>query len=71
MFPLGVGHLRGAIHQLRRADGDYRWNHATGAELSPSIAHELNQPLMSIIANAQAAKKWLTAASPNVVRVNS
>jgi hypothetical protein len=26
---------------------------------------------MSIIANAQAAKKWLTAASPNVVQVNS
>jgi signal transduction histidine kinase len=71
MFPLGVGDLRGAIHWLRRADGDYRGNHATSAELSASIAHELNRPLMSIIANAQAAKKWLTAASPNVVQVNS
>jgi hypothetical protein len=34
---------------------------ATVAELSASIAHQLNQPLMSVSANAQAAKRWLTA----------
>jgi C4-dicarboxylate-specific signal transduction histidine kinase len=44
---------------------------ATVAELSASIAHELNQPLMSILANAQAAKRWLNAAPPNVMEVNS
>jgi len=44
---------------------------ATFAELACSIAHELNQPLMSILANAQAAKKWLNAARPNVTEVNS
>jgi PAS domain S-box-containing protein len=44
---------------------------ATVAELAGSIAHELNQPLMSILANAQAAKRWLNAASPNVMEVNS
>jgi len=44
---------------------------ATVAELAASIAHELNQPLMSILANAQAAKRWLNAASPNVMEVNS
>jgi C4-dicarboxylate-specific signal transduction histidine kinase len=44
---------------------------ATVAELSGSIAHELNQPLMSILANAQAAKRWLNAAPPNVTEVNS
>jgi PAS domain S-box-containing protein len=44
---------------------------ATVAELSASIAHELNQPLMSILANAQAAKRWLNAAPPNVTEVNS
>jgi C4-dicarboxylate-specific signal transduction histidine kinase len=44
---------------------------ATVAELAASIAHELNQPLMSILANAQAAKKWLTAAPPNVIELNS
>jgi PAS domain S-box-containing protein len=44
---------------------------ATVAELAGSIAHELNQPLMSILANAQAAKRWLNAAPSNVTEVNS
>ena len=44
---------------------------ATAAELSASIAHELNQPLMAIIANAQAAKRWLTASEPNFPEVNT
>ncbi len=44
---------------------------ATVAELSASIAHELNQPLTSILANAQAAKRWLNAAPPNMTEVNS
>ena len=44
---------------------------ATAAELSASIAHELNQPLMAIVANAQAAKRWLTAAPPNITEVNT
>jgi len=43
---------------------------ATVAELAASIAHELNQPLTSILANAQAAKRWLNAAPPNVTEVN-
>jgi PAS domain S-box-containing protein len=37
-----------------------------GAELSASIAHEINQPLMSILANAQACSRWLGAAPPNI-----
>jgi PAS domain S-box-containing protein len=44
---------------------------ATVAELAGSIAHELNQPLTSILANVQAAKRWLSAAPPNVMEVNS
>jgi PAS domain S-box-containing protein len=39
---------------------------AAVAELSASIAHELNQPLMSVIANAQAGKRWLTIDPPNI-----
>jgi PAS domain S-box-containing protein len=39
---------------------------ATVAELSASIAHELNQPLTSVIANAQACKRWLAADPPNL-----
>ena len=44
---------------------------ATVAELAGSIAHQLNQPLMSILANAQAAKRWLGPTSPDVAEVNS
>jgi PAS domain S-box-containing protein len=36
------------------------------AEISASIAHELNQPLSSLLANAQACFRWLNAATPNI-----
>ena len=61
-----VDHLRDTRIKLAKAS-----RLATVAELAGSIAHELNQPLMSILANAQAAKRWLNAASPNVAEVNS
>lgn len=44
---------------------------ATMAELSASIAHELNQPLMSVLANAQAGKRWLAANPPNLVEAKA
>jgi len=37
-----------------------------GAEISASIAHEINQPLTSVLANAQACSRWLGVAPPNV-----
>ena len=37
----------------------------TVAELSASIAHELNQPLVAIIANAGACRRWLRTKPPN------
>jgi PAS domain S-box-containing protein len=43
----------------------------TVAELSASIAHELNQPLMSVLANAQAGKRWLAANPPNLRETNT
>ena len=39
---------------------------ATVAELSASIAHELNQPLTSVVANAQGALRWLSNSPPNL-----
>jgi len=39
---------------------------ATFAELSASIAHELNQPLTSVIANAQGALRWLSNSPLNL-----
>ena len=59
-------HLRDTRIKLAKAS-----RLATVAELAGSIAHELNQPLTSILANAQAAKRWLNAASPNMTEVNS
>ena len=59
-------HLRDTRIKLAKAS-----RLATVAELSGPIAPQLNQPLMSILANAQAAKRWLNAAPPNMTEVNS
>lgn len=58
-------HLRYMRMKLTRAS-----RIATVAELSASIAHELNQPLMSLLANAQAAKRWLSFTPPSITEVN-
>jgi len=44
---------------------------ATVAELSASIAHQLNQPLMAISGNAQAARRWLMASPPNEMEASA
>ena len=59
-------HLRDTRIKLAKAS-----RLATVAELAASIAHELSQPLMSVLANAQAAKKWLNGGLPNMTEVNS
>ena len=41
---------------------------ATAGQLSASIAHEVNQPLAGIVANAQAALRWLEKANVGEVR---
>jgi len=38
----------------------------TLGELAASIAHEVNQPLAAIMANAEAGLRWLSRSSPNV-----
>ena len=42
---------------------------ATMGELAASIAHELNQPLTSVLVNAQAAERFLALDPPNVEEV--
>src|SRR2546425_620850 len=44
---------------------------ATVAELSASIAHEINQPLASVVTNAQAAQTWLSHDPPNLERTRA
>jgi C4-dicarboxylate-specific signal transduction histidine kinase len=41
---------------------------ASLAELSASIAHEVNQPLAAIVAYSQACQRWLSAEPPNIER---
>jgi C4-dicarboxylate-specific signal transduction histidine kinase len=40
------------------------------AELSGSLAHELNQPLTSILSNAQAAQRFMAHEPPNLAEVS-
>ena len=44
---------------------------ATVAELSASIAHEINQPLASVVTNAQACQTWLSHDPPNLERAQA
>jgi PAS domain S-box-containing protein len=41
---------------------------AAAAELSASVAHEINQPLQAVVANGYACLKWLAATPPNIDR---
>ena len=55
--------LRRASDKLARAT-----QAASLAELSASIAHEVNQPLAAIVANSTACQRWLSAEPPNLER---
>jgi PAS domain S-box-containing protein len=44
---------------------------ATLAELSASIAHEVNQPLAAVVANAHACHRWLIADPPRLDRAQN
>lgn len=44
---------------------------ATVAELSAAIAHEINQPLAAVVANADACIAWLSGSTPNLERARS
>ena len=55
------GALRRSLAELSRI------NRLTAlGELSISIAHEVNQPLMAIVTNAGTCLRWLTADQPNI-----
>jgi len=41
----------------------------TLGELTASIAHEINQPLAAVVANASAGRRWLAAQPPNLDEV--
>ena len=41
----------------------------TMGEMASSIAHEINQPLASVVNNANAARRWLDRDPPNIEEV--
>jgi C4-dicarboxylate-specific signal transduction histidine kinase len=43
---------------------------ATMGEMASSIAHELNQPLAAVVANASACARWLATQPPNLPEAN-
>ncbi len=55
--------LRSAQEKMARAN-----QAASLAELSASIAHEVNQPLAAIVATSHACRRWLSADPPNLER---
>lgn len=55
--------LRLAQERLARASQE-----ASLAELSASIAHEVNQPLAAVVANSHACQRWLRSDPPNLDR---
>jgi signal transduction histidine kinase len=44
---------------------------ATASELTASIAHEINQPLGAMVANANAGLRWLTSNAPDLDRARA
>ena len=68
---IGVGIDQHIRTQESRCNTSLRFNRlsrfASVAELSASIAHQLSQPLTSMLANAQAAKRWLVAGPQNLM----
>lgn len=43
----------------------------TAGVMTASIAHEIKQPLAAIVANGNAAQRWLSNASPNLIETRS
>jgi PAS domain S-box-containing protein len=65
---IDIDDRKAAEAALRRTEAALsRANHvATIGELTASIAHEVNQPLAAVVANAEAGLQWLDRENPNL-----
>lgn len=65
-----ISELRQAEENLRKVQVELSQfsSMVTMGELAASIAHEINQPLTSISANASASQRWLNRVVPNVAQ---
>jgi PAS domain S-box-containing protein len=83
--PVNVGNVCRDITERKRAEAEARENDrryremqmelahanrvATMGQLTASIAHEVNQPIAAMVANAEAALRWLGAGSSHLAEV--
>src|SRR5258706_5562099 len=58
-------HAEDALHEAQAELAHVTRVMAMG-ELTASIAHEINQPLAAVIANANACFRWLANSTPNL-----
>jgi PAS domain S-box-containing protein len=74
-FVLDLTERKEAEQNLRESERRYREAHAalahvtrvtTLGELTASIAHEVNQPLAAVVANAEACLRWLDRGTPDL-----
>jgi signal transduction histidine kinase len=61
----------GAVAQLQREELAHLSRVATVSALSGSLAHELSQPLSSILINAQAGQRFMAQNPPNLVELRT
>lgn len=59
-----------ALHETQAALARISRLSAMG-ELTASIAHEVNQPLAAVVANASASRRWLAADPPNLAEARA
>jgi C4-dicarboxylate-specific signal transduction histidine kinase len=57
--------------QLQREELAHLSRVATLSALSGSLAHELNQPLTSILSNAQAGQRFMSQEPPDLVELRA
>ena len=64
-----ITELKNSEEKLRQTQAELarvaRWT--IMGELTASIAHEINQPLVGVVTNANACLQWLASAAPNLV----
>jgi signal transduction histidine kinase len=70
-FDLVAGYIGSAMLNARAYEAEQVSRVATMGEMASSIAHELNQPLAAIVANANACERWLARRPINVQGANA